>query len=40
MGIKLPTINQIIMTTLLIVIIFFIVKVLPIPDSWKNLFRV
>lgn len=40
MGIKLPSVHQIVMTTLLIVIIFFIVKILPLPDSVKNLFRV
>jgi hypothetical protein len=40
MGIKMPSVNQVVMTAVIIVILFFIIKLLPLPDSVKNLFRV
>jgi hypothetical protein len=39
MGIKFPSIHQIVTTAIIIVVLFFIVKMLP-WDGVKNLFRV
>lgn len=40
LNFKLPTPNQLLGTAITLVVLFFIVRVLPIPENIKTLFRV
>ena len=39
LGLKVPSISQVLNTLLILAIASFAMKILPIPDSVKNLFR-
>lgn len=39
-GLKLPSLNQVITLAVTLAALLFVIKILPLPEQFKNLFRI